>query len=64
MNDHQVEFARNVAERMGTIIPVEDISRLGDVIKNYDQIVSKMGHSMSSNNEKFCGELEKIVREL
>ncbi|WP_276923109.1 glycosyltransferase [Faecalibaculum rodentium] len=64
VNDHQVEFARNVAERMGTIIPVEDISRLGDVIKNYDQIVSKMGHSMSSNNEKFCGELEKIVREL
>lgn len=36
VNDHQVEFARNVAERMGTIIPVEDISTLGDVIKNYD----------------------------
>ena len=25
VNDHQVEFARNVAQRMGTIIPVEDI---------------------------------------
>lgn len=24
VNDHQVEFARNVAQRMGTIIPVED----------------------------------------
>ena len=64
VNDHQVEFARNVAERMGTIIPVEDISKLGDVIKNYDEIVAKMGHGMSSNNEKFCGELEKIIREL
>lgn len=42
VNDHQVEFARNVAERMGTIIPVEDISTLGDVIKNYDDIVAKM----------------------
>ena len=61
VNDHQVEFARNVAERMGTIIPVEDISKLGDVIKNYDEIVAKMGHGMSSNNRKFCEELEKIV---
>ena len=28
VNDHQVEFARNVAKRMGTIIPVEDIETL------------------------------------
>ena len=38
VNDHQVEFARNVAQRMGTIIPVEDINTLGDIITNYDQI--------------------------
>lgn len=61
VNDHQVEFARNVAERMGTIIPVEDISKLGEVIRNYNVIVAKMGHGMSSNNEKFCDELETIV---
>ena len=34
VNDHQVEFTRNVAERMGTIIPVEDISKLGKIIIN------------------------------
>lgn len=61
VNDHQLEFARNVAERMGTIIPVEDIEKLGEIITNYDQIVAGMGHEMSSNNEKFCAELEKIV---
>ena len=61
VNDHQVEFARNVSERMGTIIPVEDISDLGKIIKNYDEIVADMGHGMSSNNEKFCKELENIV---
>ena len=61
VNDHQVEFARNVAQRMGTIIPVEDINTLGDVITNYDQIVAGMGHSMSSNNAKFNEELEKLV---
>lgn len=61
VNDHQVEFARNVAQRMGTIIPVEDINTLGDIITNYDQIVAGMGHGMSSNNAKFNEELEKLV---
>ena len=64
VNDHQVEFARNVAQRMGTIIPVEDIETLGDVITNYDQIVAGMGHGMSSNNAKFNEGLEAIVEEM
>lgn len=64
VNDHQVEFARNVAERMGTIIPVEDIDKLGEVIINYDDIVAGMGHGMSSNNAKFNEEFEKLVNEL
>lgn len=64
VNDHQVEFARNVARRMGTIIPVEDIETLGEVITNYDQIVAGMGHGMISNNEKFNEELEILVEGL
>ena len=64
VNDHQVEFARNVAKRMGTIIPVEDINMLGDIITNYNQIVADMRHDMSSNNAKFNVELEKIVNKL
>lgn len=61
VNDHQVEFARNVAERMGTIIPVENINELKDVILRYDNIIENMGHGICSNNKKFCEELEKIV---
>ena len=64
VNDHQVEFARNVSKRMGTIIDVEDIETLGDIITNYDQIVAGMGHGMSSNNAKFNEELEKLVNKL
>lgn len=64
VNDHQVEFTRNVAKRMGTIISVEDISKLDDVIKNYDQIVASMGHGMSSNNAKFCDELKNVIKDL
>lgn len=57
VNDHQVEFARNVAQRMGTIIPVEDINTLGDIITNYDQIVAGMGHG---NEEKLSDLLKRL----
>ena len=64
INDHQVEFARNVAERMGTIIPVEDIKQLGKIITDYDEIVAGIGQGMSSNNGKFCQDFECIVDEI
>ena len=64
VNDHQMEFARNVSKRMGTIIDVEDIETLGDIITNYDKIVAGMGHGMISNNAKFNEELEKLVGEM
>lgn len=61
VNDHQVEFARNVENRMGTIIEVEDIEKLGEIITNYESIVKKMNHELSSNNTSFCLNLGKIV---
>lgn len=64
VNNHQVEFARNVAKRMGTIIAVEDIETLGAVIADYDKIAAGMCHGMSSNNKKFNEELQKLVEEL
>ena len=50
--------------REWTIIPVEDIETLGDIITNYDQIVAGMGHGMSSNNKRFNEGLERIVEKL
>lgn len=64
VNDHQVEFARNVAQRMGTIILVEDINLLKTTIKEYDKIVGSMGKGISSNNRKFNIDLENLVNEL
>lgn len=64
VNNHQVEFARNVAQKMGTIIPVENIDTLGKIIMNYDRIVAGMKHEVHSNNAKFNNELEKIVANL
>lgn len=64
VNNHQVEFAKNVAKRMGTIIMVEDIETLGEVIANYDKIVAGLGYEMSSNNTKFNKELQEIVNDI
>lgn len=64
VNNHQVDFARSVEKRMGTIIVVEDISDLEEVVVGYDTIIAKMGHGIVSNNAKFNDELEKIVRNL
>ena len=64
VNDHQVEFARNVASRMGTIIPVTDIQKLENVIFNYDQIVSGMKQGMQSNNQAFNAQIKKIVADI
>lgn len=64
VNDHQVSFSKAVAERMGTIIVVEDMDKLGDAITHYDEIMSGMESGLKSNNELFNEELEKIVNEM
>lgn len=64
VNDHQVSFSKAVAERMGTIIVVEAMDKLGDTITHYDEIISGMESGLKSNNEIFNEELEKIVNEM
>lgn len=64
VNDHQVDFAKAVAERMGTIIPVTEINELRNIIINYDEIVAKMPSGIKSNNENFNKQLEQLVNEL
>lgn len=64
VNDHQVEFSNAVAERMGTIIVVEDTNMLGETIKKYDEIVAGMAMGLNSNNAIFCDKFEKIVNTL
>ena len=61
VNDHQVEFAKAVSRRMGTIIPIIDIVQLQDTIRNYDQIIASMPSGLNSNNVEFNRQLEKIV---
>ncbi len=64
VNNHQVEFAKNVADRMKMIIPIIDINTLGDTIINYDAIVAAMDSNMKSNNDAFNEKIKKLVSEL
>lgn len=62
VNDHQVKFCKEVESRMKTIIIVEDIEKLGEIIENYEDM-KKEGEN-TSNNTKFCENLEFIVDEM
>lgn len=64
VNNHQLDFAKAVAERQGTIIVVENINKLKNTILNYEEIVKSMPAELKSNNQKFNRNLEKIVSNL
>lgn len=64
VNDHQLDFAKAVAERQGNILVIENVEELKDTILNYDKIISQMPAELKSNNKKFNEELEKIVEEV
>ena len=64
VNDHQLDFARAVAERQGNIIVIEDVTKLSETIDNYETIVNGMKNGLTSNNEKFCNRFEELVDEM
>lgn len=64
VNDHQVNFCKQVAERNGNILVVEDIDNLKDTILNYKNIIASMSTELKSNNAAFNEEFGKIVDEI
>lgn len=64
VNDHQVDFCREVAERQKNIIVLEDIEQLGEIIKNYENVIASMQNGVENNNATFCKNFEKLVSEL
>ena len=64
VNDHQVDFSREVAQRKNNILVVEDIEDLKDLIVNYDAAVAKLNQSEASNNAEFCKKFQEQVEKL
>lgn len=61
VNNHQLEFCKQVESRQKNIIVVEDVATLGDVIKRYGEICKNLTGTSKSNNAKFNEEFKKIV---
>ena len=61
VNDHQVKFCKEVENRMGNIIVVEDIEKLEEVIAGYDKLIGSSRSGITNNNAKFCEEFEIMV---
>lgn len=64
VNDHQLEFCREVSRRLNNIIVVENISDLGNKIANYSSILCSLSHDISSNNGIFNEKLINNIRAL
>lgn len=65
VNNHQLEFSKEVAKRMKNIIVAETDEEIIDSIVNYDKIVKQISNKNNSNNkafnEKLIKEIEKIL---
>ncbi|WP_270226855.1 glycosyltransferase [Lactiplantibacillus plantarum] len=64
VNDHQLKFSQEVAERKKNIIVVENIENLEGTINNYSKIVASLKKDLDTNNEAFNKSLENIVEKL
>lgn len=64
VNNHQVEFAREVEKRMKNIIVAENDAEIIECIVNYDEKIKKMNSKCGSNNKKFNENLRKEIEEM
>lgn len=62
VNNHQLDFCRELQQRGGNLIVVENIEELGGVIEKYGE--TEKDRQFKSHNAEFCQELGKIVDEL
>lgn len=61
VNDHQLEFSRELLKRGESVVVVEDISNLLNAI---DEITNKTESCFISNNDHFCKKLESEIKKL
>ena len=64
VNNHQLEFVKQVVDRDNSLIPCYDINELKNLIINYDLIVESMKENYKSNNKAFCEKLDKEIKSL
>lgn len=61
VNNHQLDFSRQVEKRMKNIIVVETEEEIEDTILNYEDKIKEINRERTSNNKNFN---EKLIREI
>lgn len=61
VNDHQLEFAREVEKRQKNILFVEEVEQLRDTIENYEEKIQLLTSGMTSNNARFNEEISRLA---
>ena len=64
VNNHQLEFSKEVEKRMGNIIVAETDEEIEDAIINYSKKIKKITNSNNSNNKKFNDALIKEIESI
>lgn len=64
VNDHQLDFAREVEKRMKNIIVAESEEEIIDAIVNYEERIKNASGDISSNNKKFNEMLEEEIKKI
>ena len=64
VNNHQLEFAREVEKRMKNIIVVESYEEMVESITNYEEKIKEIAGSMMSHNQVFNEEFEKEIEKM
>lgn len=61
VNDHQLEFAREVEKRQKNIIVAEYEEDIEDAIINYEDKINEMNHNIDNHNKKFNLDLKEEI---
>ena len=65
VNNHQLDFAKEVEKRNGNIIVAETDDEIVNAVLDYNNIIQKLSNSNASNNKKFNEllqiEIEKML---
>lgn len=64
VNDHQLDFCREVAKRQKNILLVEDVAELESVLTGYNALTAEMDTAQNSNNQRFCELFAQLVNNL
>lgn len=64
VNDHQFEFAKQVEKRMRNIIVASDEKEIEAAILKYDDKITELNGSVSSNNKNFIIQFENEIAKI